>query len=148
MTPTTLTNVSAGQTFTPVHRRCRASVPSAAVNMPPASVQALTKLVLVGRPPELPLALGEGQQNTHLVKNAAPTPARLVQNPSPALAARTKSKSQQPNVDLPAILANLQELTYILISALQDMLFLRHFVLMDLILLLVLLFIVLVAKVQ
>ena len=45
--------------------------------MPPASVQALTKLAPAVRQPELPLALGTAQPNTRPVKNAARILARL-----------------------------------------------------------------------
>ncbi len=106
----TLTNVSAALTFIPARPHCRASAPSAVVNMPPASVQALTKLAPAVRPPAPLPAPGEGQQNTHHVKNAAPTPARPAQNLSPATLDREKSKSRQPN----AVAANHRHLNHLL----------------------------------
>ena len=101
MTPTTLTNVSAGQTFIPAHLRYKASAPPVAGNTPAVSVRALINPAPAAKLPELLPAPGAARQNIHLARPVAPTLVRRARNPSPVPAVRTKSKSQQPNADLP-----------------------------------------------
>ena len=99
----TLTNVSAGQTFTPVPHHYRASAPPAVVNTPTVNARALINPVTVVKLPAPHPAPGMEQPNIHLAKPAVMILARPAQNPSPAPAARKKSKSRQPNAALPVI---------------------------------------------
>ena len=72
MTPIISINVSAGQTFIPVHRRYRVSAPPAVVNMPTVNARVRIVPAPAEKLPELLPAPGAGQPNIHHAKAATP----------------------------------------------------------------------------
>ena len=107
-------NVSAGQTFTPVHHRYRVSAPPAAENMPAVNARALINPANAEKLPVRSHVPGTEQQNTHPAKPAVLIPAHPAQNQSPATLDREKSKSRQPNAARLAIAANHRHLNHLL----------------------------------
>ncbi len=69
--PITSTNVSAAQTFTLAHLRCKALAPPAAENMPTANAQALINPANAEKLPAPHHVPGMAQQNTHHAKPVA-----------------------------------------------------------------------------
>ena len=74
--PIILTNVSAGQTFIPVHPHYRASAPPAVVNTPIVNARALINPANAAKLPVRSHVPGTAQQNTHHVRPAVTILAR------------------------------------------------------------------------